>query len=295
MKGYVQIQGQIQGPGGSISMSEQTERDATAREKNVDRNVVSVINPLGGSRVVLVCEHAANAIPDEFDGLGLSEEARQSHIAWDLGAQQVAAAMSAELDAPLVAHRVSRLVFDCNRSPDAHDAIPDLSECQDIPGNAGLSAAERMARTARFYTPFCDTLSACLEQRIKAAQTDGALPVLVTIHSFTPVYKNETRTVEIGILHDSDTRLADEMLKHADRMGTATVMRNAPYGPSDGVTFTLARHGVPRNLLNVMVEIRNDLIADAESQQAMARRLSACVNGALAALEPDDNEIAQVS
>jgi predicted N-formylglutamate amidohydrolase len=249
-------------------------------------DVVDVVNSMGAGRVVLVCEHAANVIPAELGTLGLNDEALHSHIAWDLGALAVAKAMSVRLDAPLIAQRVSRLVYDCNRSPDAQDAIPEQSEYQVVPGNAGLSAAERHARVARYYTPFCDALSACIEQRVVAKK----LPALVTIHSFTPVFKGERRDLDVGILHDSDARLADEMLKCAEVDGALTVRRNAPYAPRDGVTFTLTRHALPRGLLNVMIEIRNDLIAQADSQKAMAERLSGYVNDALAALESDLNE-----
>ena len=287
MKGYVEIR-----DGGAPKLM----KDQSVQGGTWPGDVVAVTNPSGAGRVVLVCEHAANAIPAELDGLGLSEEARQSHIAWDLGALAVAEAMSVHLDAPLIAHCVSRLVYDCNRVPDASDAVPDFSEYQEIPGNTGLSAADRLARTVRYYTPFCDALSACIERRAEAGPGVGAgtLPVLVTVHSFTPVYKGERREVEIGVLHDSDARLADEMLTHAQAEGELTVQRNAPYGPDDGVTFTLARHAIPRGLLNVMIEIRNDLIADPASQQAMARRLSGYVNVALTALERKAG-LAQVS
>jgi predicted N-formylglutamate amidohydrolase len=262
-------------------MSEQVLKDGPTPD-----DVVAVINPAGTGRVVLVCEHAANAIPPEFKELGLNEHALQSHIAWDLGALAVAKAMAARLDAPLVAQRVSRLVYDCNRSPNAPDAIPDISEYQKIPGNVGLSAADRLARTVRYYAPFCDALSACLEKRVS--------PVLITVHSFTPVYKGQRRDVEIGILHDRDSRLADEILKCAGRNSERKVMRNLPYGPEDGVTFTLVRHALPYGLLNVMIEIRNDLIADENGQQAMALRLSEYVTNALSVLE-GDADLARVS
>lgn len=248
-------------------------------------DIVETLNLEGAGRVVLVCEHAANAIPAELGTLGLNEEALHSHIAWDLGALAVAKTMATLLDSPLIAQRVSRLVYDCNRSPEAPDAIPEQSEYHEIPGNRGLSSAERDARVERYYTPFCDTLSTCIEQRI-AAKTS---PALVTIHSFTPVFKGERRDLDVGILHDSDARLADELLKCAEADGALTVRRNAPYAPRDGVTFTLTRHALPRGLLNVMIEIRNDLIANADSQQAMAERLSKYLRDALAALESGIN------
>lgn len=264
----------------------------TQSQARCPTDVVSITNPLGTGHVVLVCEHATNRLPPELGTLGLSDKALQSHIAWDLGALAVAKAMSAELDAPLIAHRVSRLVYDCNRSPDAIDAIPSHSEYQHIPGNAGLSDAERAARTEQYYTPFFNALNGCIERRLLTK----APPVLVTVHSFTPVYKGEQRDVHVGILHDSDTRLADQILAcaDADQDGGLIVQRNAPYGPEDGVTFTLTRHALPHHLLNVMIEIRNDLIATDDDQLKMAKTLAGWVRSAVENLAaPQQREAVQ--
>ena len=72
-------------------------------------DVVTVTNRAGRGRVVLVCDHASNIIPERFDGLGLDEAARHSHIAWDPGALPVAQLLSRALDAPLIASGLSRL------------------------------------------------------------------------------------------------------------------------------------------------------------------------------------------
>ncbi len=242
--------------------------------------VVEVTNPSGAGQFLIICEHASKFIPAEFGNLGLDDAALNSHIAWDPGALAVAGAMSSLLDAPLVAQRVSRLLYDCNRPPEAASAVPSVSEVYQIPGNAGLSAADRQARAARFYVPFRDTLAACIGRRVET----GRAPVIITVHSFTPVYKGVRRETELGILHDTDARFADALLE-ATKAGTALVIhRNRPYGPQDGVTHTLAEHGVARGLLNVMLEIRNDLIGDSASQAAMARWLSRCLAAALATL-----------
>lgn len=215
----------------------------------------------GSSSVVLVCEHASSNIPAAYKGLGLSPQNRESHAAWDPGALAVAEQMSDLLDAALIASRVSRLVYDCNRPPDAPDAMPARSEVIDIPGNATLSQAERAARADAIYRPFHAALSRQVQRT--------AHPVIVTVHSFTPVYFGQKRSVEIGILHDSDTRLADAMLATAAAHTDANVQRNQPYGPEHGVTHTLQQHGVAGGHLNVMLEVRNDLIATAPQQKAM--------------------------
>jgi predicted N-formylglutamate amidohydrolase len=242
--------------------------------------VVKVTNPSGDGAFVIVCEHASNFIPPELDNLGLSEDALNSHISWDPGALQVAQAMSVALDAALVASQVSRVVFDCNRYPGAQSAVPMRSENVDIPGNAGLSPTALQARAERFYEPFRDALSALIDQRMEADRA----PVILTVHSFSPVYEGVKRDLDIGIIHDEDARFANEVLKITDAQTEFTVLRNAPYGPPDGVTHTLVEHAIQRGLLNVMIEIRNDLIATPASQKAMAQWQSSLMTKALAAL-----------
>ena len=242
--------------------------------------VVEVINPSGDGRFVLVCEHASNFIPAELNDLGLDGDALASHVAWDPGALAVAREMSLKLDAPLVAQRVSRLVYDCNRPPEAPSAMAPVSETWTIPGNADLTAAGRRERTERFYLPFRDALRGCIDRKMQGSHA----PVLVTVHSFTPVYHGLKRDLDLGILHDSDARFADALIEACASDRDLVIRRNAPYGPQDGVMHTVREHAIPRNLLNVMIEIRNDLIADVPSQQAMGARLSARVAEALAVL-----------
>ena len=219
-----------------------------------DQPVVSVLNANAQGRVLLVCEHASNHIPGKFRNLGLPPDAVRSHIAWDPGALEVAKRLSASLDAPLVVSNISRLVYDCNRPPDAPDAMPERSEAYEIPGNRNLSEGERRSRIETYYRPFEAKLTEVLsgQPEIKA---------LITVHSFTPVYHGRVREVELGVLHDEDGRLADVVLELAPKFTPMVTRRNQPYGMADGVTHTLRHHGIDRNLLNVMLEIRNDLIA----------------------------------
>ena len=233
-----------------------------------------VINARAGSSLVLVCEHASNFIPPEFNGLGLSEAARASHAAWDPGALAVADGLSRRLDARLIAGGVSRLVYDCNRPPDAPDAIRAKSEVFEVPGNQNLDAAAISRRVRDFYLPFRDAIVQAMSQVPE--------PVLVTIHSFTPVYLGQPRDVDIGVLHDADSRLGDAMLTLAPARTGLRVRRNQPYGPQDGVTHTLREHAIPGGRLNVMLEIRNDLIATADQQDRMAGLLAGWIADALA-------------
>lgn len=260
-------------------MKEQRSTAVTGEDQGLDR-VVDVVNPRGAGGFVLVCEHASHVIPPELGNLGLADDMLLSHIVWDPGAAAVAQALSARLDAPLVMPRISRLVYDCNRPPHAPDAMAEQSETHRVPGNVGLSAAARQRRIDQVYRPFCDALAATLRHKMES----GPAPTFVSIHSFTPVYRGRARELDLGVLYDADARLADALIGLIEAEGVWRLGRNAPYGPADGVTHTLAQHAVPRGLLNAMIEIRNDLIADAAGQSAMAVHLARHLIAARAAL-----------
>lgn len=239
--------------------------------------VVNTERPDGQSPVLLVCEHASRFIPEGLNALGLDAAAAQSHIAWDPGALAVAERLSEALDATLIAQNISRLVYDCNRPPESNQAVRAESEAYLVPGNAGLSEAQRDERTTYIYQPFQQALASAVKAR--------AHTVMVTIHSFTPVYNGTPRAVEVGILHDSDPRLADAMLKAATKNPAFKVERNAPYGPEDGVTHTLKEHAVAHGVLNVMIEVRNDLLADSAGIETIATWLQSLLTSALNELD----------
>ena len=225
------------------------------------------VNEQGRSPYVLICEHASNLMPKKLGTLGLPDTELQRHIAWDIGAEKVARLLSRLMDAPLLLQRYSRLAYDCNRPPESPDAIPELSELTAIPGNRKLSGEDRLARMRGIYRPFHDGVSLVLDRRAAA----GARSLVVSIHSFTPVYKGKARSVELGILHDRDTTLSAKLIKGFPNV---VARLNEPYGPKDGVLHTLNMHGFARGLEHAMIEIRNDLVASERGQDEWAQRLS---------------------
>ena len=239
-----------------------------------------VMNVSGASDIVFVCEHASNALPESLGDLGLPPEAVESHIAWDPGAYALACRLSVGFDAPLVAGRFSRLVYDCNRPPERADAMPDRSEIYEIPGNRAISEEGRAARVREIYEPFHGALAEVIDERLAL----GRPVALVTVHTFTPIFFGKPRAVELGILHDEDSRLADACLARAADLTGLAAAQNSPYGPESGVTYTLQRHALPRGLPNVMLEIRNDLVTTAAAQAQIAEVLGRLLAEALAAL-----------
>ena len=230
---------------------------------------VSIYNETGSSHIVLVCEHASNYVADCYGNLGLDQQFLNSHIAWDIGALNFSKQVAELLDAKLVFSTVSRLLYDCNRSPDAQDAIPVSSENISIPGNLGLTDIEKQQRFKLFYAPFkralCETLDSLGEDAI-----------VVTLHSFTPTYNGVDRDLDIGIIHDKDERLAVALVGLLSKDANV-VKLNQPYSARDGVTHTLKEHGVKRGLGNVMIEYKNSLFNSPKTEHALVESLTAAL------------------
>jgi predicted N-formylglutamate amidohydrolase len=188
--------------------------------------------------------------------------------------------MAQALDATLVETRISRLVVDCNRPLDAPDLVPPVSETTAIPGNTGLSEKQRAARVALSWQPFHSAIERIVEERLARGQETR----LVSVHSFTPVYKGRTRPWHIGIIHDDDRRLASPLISALKRLAGVTVGVNEPYSPADRVYFTLERHARSRGLTCAMIEIRNDEISGETGQRKWADLLT----GIFSDLEPEE-------
>ncbi|HSG94387.1 MAG TPA: N-formylglutamate amidohydrolase [Afifellaceae bacterium] len=233
----------------------------------------------GAGDLVIVCEHASNAMPARFAGLGLTGEALNSHIAWDPGALEVARHLAERFDAPLVRATMSRLIIDCNRPLDAPDLIVSESDSIAVPGNR-IDDDERDRRYAAVHEPFHAVLGRLIADRRAA----GQLTALVSVHSFTPILHGRPRPWDVGIIFGGDRRLADPLSSGLREDGSLVVGINEPYSPADRVFYTHERHAEPLNLPSVMIEIRNDLIKDQASQGAMAERLARLLDEAIVML-----------
>ncbi|MEE9445900.1 MAG: N-formylglutamate amidohydrolase [Cocleimonas sp.] len=237
-------------------------------------------NLTGVAPLILVCEHACMDIPIALNDLGLSSSELTSHISWDPGAYKVAKFLSDALDAPLISANYSRLVYDCNRPPFAQNAIPTESAKCVIPGNLELTREDHFDRVQEIYRPFEYAVRSVVDSI--ADRRDDL--VIISIHSFTPIFLGAHRTVEVGILHDADSRLADTMLRYTvDK--AVKVARNAPYGPNDGVMHTLKLHALSRNLPNAMIEVKNDLLRTPEDVEKMGAFLKAMIKHGIADLQ----------
>ena len=237
---------------------------------------VRLLRPDGTADFLLAADHAGKLIPRALGTLGVVEGERQRHIAWDIGIAAVTESLTALLDATAVLQTYSRLVIDCNRAPGHPTAIPALSEATAIPGNQGLSAADRAARKRAIFDPYHTAIAGLIETR----NTAGRRTVLVAMHSFTPVFKGVARRVEVGVLYHHETALSRIMLDLLRAEGDLAVGANEPYAITDDSDYTIPVHAEARGLDHLEIEIRQDLIADGAGQTAWARRMARLLSAA---------------
>lgn len=223
----------------------------------------------GRSNFVILVDHASHRIPRSLSNLGLPPAELRRHIAWDIGALNVARQVAAALDAHLIAQNYSRLVIDCNRDPNVATSIPRLSESVEIPGNINLSDIEVAARRAAIFDPYHNRIHALLEERRAA----GRATFLVSQHSMTNVYHGVHREMHAAILYNRDRRFAGLVLDRLRCEVPLIIADNEPYFVSDETDYSIPHHGEARKLPHVEIEIRQDLIGDEAGQTDWAQRI----------------------
>jgi len=222
--------------------------------------------------VLLLCDHAANTIPLEYGALGMPPAELERHIAYDIGAAAVTRRLAERLSAPAVLTNFSRLLIDPNRGTDDPTLVMRLSDGAIVPGNAQIDADEIERRVARFYRPYDAAITAAIDGFLAR----GITPVILSIHSFTPVWRGWPRPWQVGILWDADPRFAVPLIDALRAEGDLTVGDNEPY---DGALRgdVVYRHATVRGLANALVEVRQDLIADKTGAAAWGDRLARIV------------------
>ncbi len=238
-------------------------------------------NAGGEAPVLVVCDHAANDVPAALGDLGLSPGDRAEHIAWDIGARDIAVQVAERLDAAAVLAGYSRLVIDCNRYP--HDAAAALARSDgiDVPANRELGAADLARRVAAIHEPYHAAIAARL-------QAMPAATALISVHSMTAHPRlGQPRPWEMCLCWARDERLARPLL---DRLRAAGIVTgdNEPYRLDIGEDYTVPEHAMRRGLAHVQVEFRQDLVASA----AGARRWAARFVDALGPLLDDSDALA---
>lgn len=219
-----------------------------------DPVAVEWVQPDSDSPVLLVCEHAGQAIPQYLKGLALPPGAIDLHIGWDIGAERLARALAQALGAPLILQRYSRLVMDCNRPPEAPGAMPEVSDGIAVPGNLRLDAAERLKRRELIFDPF--------NRAIDHAFAVSPRRAAFSIHSFTRQMRDGDRRIwDAGFLCRRDPDTAQTLLKSIGRSAPhLTLALNEPYRIEDENDWFIPRHAEPRGVRHTLIEVCNDTL-----------------------------------
>jgi predicted N-formylglutamate amidohydrolase len=224
--------------------------------------------------VVLFCDHASGAVPAALARLGVDESVLKRHISWDIGAGDVTRRLAALIDAPAVLAGFSRLVIDCNRPLDSPGSIPRMSDGIAIPGNGNVEAAEAEERAHVCFWPYHDAVD---ETITRVGERSGVKPLVVSMHSYTPVMDGFERPWHVGVLWDHDADAGKVLIDMLAADPAVCVGDNQPYSGRVPVPYSIPSHAVARQLPHVTVEIRQDLIDTHHGAEAWANLLAAAI------------------
>ena len=228
----------------------------------------AVLDGRADNGLILLCDHASNALPREYGLLGLPERQLHRHIGYDIGAADVTHALAEAFDAPALMTTYSRLLIDPNRGEDDPTLLMKLSDGAVVPGNAGAGEAERNHRLERFHRPY----HAAIDQAISVSMSLGVVPVLVSIHSFTHAWRGVSRPWHLGCLWDLDDRAPRHFLSAFADQSDIIVGDNEPYSGALK-NDCLYRHGTALGLAHLLIEIRQDLIDEERGAHHWAQKL----------------------
>lgn len=234
-----------------------------------------VHNRAGASPLLIVVDHAGRRVPRSLRDLGLSADAFERHIAWDIGARDIALRLAERFDARTICSVYSRLVVDLNRYVWDPSSMPETSDATRVPGNNGLDWPTRERRVAELHRPYHDRVGHELDAMI----ADDADPILLSIHTMTDrMQGGARREEEVAVCWvEEDQRLSAPLLERLRSSGEMVVGDNTPYALELPTDFTVPQHAMRRGLRSIQVEFRQDLVDSA----AKAARWADCFADAL--------------
>jgi predicted N-formylglutamate amidohydrolase len=236
-----------------------------------------VLGEGGAAPALIVCDHASRAFPQALGRLGLDELPTWQHVAWDIGAGELARGLAHALDAPAVLAGYSRLVVDCNRAPDAVDAIRTESDGWTVPGNRQLTEQARRVRLATFFDPYHE----CIAAMLAGFRSRGAVPLLIAVHSFSPTLAGQRRPWHAGVLWNHDPANASRLLAGLRAQHDLVVGDNEPYSGRHPGNYTVDHHANANGLPHVCIEVRQDLLGSPAGLERWVRLLARVIKGIL--------------
>ena len=231
------------------------------------------LNPNSITPVLLVCDHASNRFPKSLGTMGLDYLDRLSHITVDIGSRATTESLARQLNTTAILCQYSRLIVDCNRNISDNSAYLDKSDGVDIPGNQNLNDNEKEIRESEIYWPYHNAI----DTQISRLKKQKVSPIIISIHSFTPVFNGNKREWEVGVLWDKDPTTARIFINKLTEAGFL-VGDNKPYSGKDPEDFTLDYHAEIIGLPHVGIEIRQDLINNDDGVMRISNTLQKVIS-----------------
>ena len=225
-------------------------------------------------KLLIIADHASNYIPKKYNNLGLANKDIFSHKAYDLGVNELAINLSNKLNSQLVLGQYSRLLIDCNRDEDDPTLISAISDRKLILGNKKITKQEKNYRINKMYKPY--------HEKIKKKILENKINMIISLHSFNPIFKGKKRFLKYGILSNQDRRLSDLMINEL-RKREHVVGDNEPYKGSL-IGDTLYKHALKRGLHHSLIEIRNDLLSNVKKIDQVSNLLYRVINKSIKSL-----------
>ena len=225
-------------------------------------------------KLLIVADHASNYIPKKYNNLGLEQKDVVTHKAYDPGVKELAINLSNKLNSQLVLGEYSRLLIDCNRDEDDPTLISAISDRKLIMGNKKITKQEKNYRINKMYRPY--------HEKIKKKIIENKINMIISLHSFNPIFKGKKRFLKYGILSNQDRRLSDLILKEL-RKGNNIIGDNEPYKGSL-IGDTLYKHALKRGIHHTLIEIRNDLLSNVKKIDQVSNLMYRVINKSIKSL-----------
>ncbi len=224
--------------------------------------------------LLIVVDHASNYIPKKYNNLGLTKKDTLTHKAYDPGIKDLAINLSNKLNSHLVLGEYSRLLIDCNRDINDPTLISSISDRKLIIENKKITKQERSYRINKMYKPY--------HNKIEKKILEKKINVIISLHSFNPIFKGKKRQLKYGILSNRDRRLSDCVIRELKKKQNY-VGDNEPYKGSL-IGDTLYKHALNRGIHHSLIEIRNDLLSNVKKIDQVTNLLYRVINQSIKSL-----------
>lgn len=236
--------------------------------------------PGASARALLLCDHASAAVPTALARLGLPDSAFDRHIAVDLHAGDVTRRLARLLGLPAFLHGYSRLVADANRHFDDPTLCAAISDGTTVPGNAALDEASRRRRWQQIHQPYHRAITDWLQPRLQRDQ----VPALISVHSFSAEVGGARRPWPVAVLWNQDGRMAVPFMARLRDDEGLLVGDNEPYSGREGFGYTMLTHAEAHGLPHLLIELRQDLLAEPDQREHWSGLLARTIAPLLADL-----------